>query len=329
FPLSAPPADAWQPFLQPSPAESGREYSLYRLPDETVLRQAEAAAFSSPNSLGVKVNNDLIVSAYQILGTMVSGGKFQVLLGWQALRTLPPDADYTFLVQLQDNQGFVWAKADGNGYPPSEWQPGVRGLQLLVLRLPGDLPPQTYRLTAQVVDRRSGQALPTAAGESVILLGSLTGQLAQTPRIIDPATLPNPRSTVPGEGPGREIALRGYDIKNVSAHLGASLALTLHWQVLQPPSQNYRLEFFLANDQGQVVYRWPVLEPVNGEWPTSQWPANYWVQDRLSLPVEADAPLGQFTLRVAWIAEDTDPPQAVTLGESSTGFELGKVTFMR
>src|SRR6185295_18155034 len=148
----------------------------------------------------------------------VSGGKFQVLLGWQALRALPPDADYTFLVQLQDAQGYVWAEADGNGYPPVDWQPGVQGLQLLMLRLPGDLPPQIYHLTAQVVDRQHGQALPAATGEPVIPLASLSGQLARTPRLIDPARLPNPTSILPAAGPGREIALRGYNLKNVSAH---------------------------------------------------------------------------------------------------------------
>jgi hypothetical protein len=290
------------------------------------LQQAEAA-FSSPHSLGIEVNNDMILSAFQVLGTVVSGGKFQVLLGWQALRVLPPDADYTFLVQLQDNRSHIWAESDGNGYPPAYWQPGLQGLQLLVLRLPGDLPPRAYHLTVQIVDRRQGQALPTTTGESVIPLTSLTGQLAKTPRIIDPASLPNPTSTSPAEGPGGEIALRGYDVKNANVHRGEPLNLTLHWKVLQPPSHNYRLRFFLVNERVQVVYRWPALDPIDGEWPTGQWPTDYWVQDRLSLPVGADIPSGQFSLHVEWIAENTEQPQTILPEEAVTGFELGMVTF--
>jgi 4-amino-4-deoxy-L-arabinose transferase-like glycosyltransferase len=326
FPLSAPPAEAWQPFLQPSPAESGQEYTLYRLRNAVELRQAQLAAFAAPNNLGVNINNDLILSAYQVLGSVVSGGKFQVLLGWQALRALPPAADYTFLVQLQDKQGHLWAEADGNGYPPSDWQPGVQGLQLLVLRLPGDLPPRAYHLTAQVVDRHSGQALPTTTGETVITLGALAGQLAKTPRVIDPAKLPHPTSALPGEGPGQEIALRGYDVKNSIVHPGAALALTLHWQVLQPPQEDYHLDFFLVNDQMGIVYRWPLFEPINGEWPTRQWPADYWVQDRLDLPVGDDAPRGQFALRAAWVSGAGRLSQPVNPGESSTSFELERVT---
>jgi hypothetical protein len=328
FPASAPPADVWQPFLQPSAAESGREYTMYRLAEPISLHQAQAATFSTDNILKVNVNNNLILSAYQVLGAVVSGGKFQVLLGWQALRTLPPGTDYTFLVQLQDSQNHVWAEADGNGYPPSDWQPGVQGLQLLVLRLPGDLPPQTYHLTVQVIDRRSGQALPTTTGDVVIPLGSLSGQLAQTPRLIDPAKLPNPTQVIPATGPGRDITLRGYEVKNLTARPSEALALTLHWQVLQQPEQNYRLGFFLVNEadtSGEVVYHWPALEPINGEWPTSQWPANYWVQDRVSLPLGADAPFGQFKLRVAWVTEDTQPSWPVNPEGTFTSFDLGPI----
>lgn len=327
FPLSAPPAETWLPFLQSDPAQSGREYTLYRLRKVAELHQAQAAAFSTPHSLGVNINNDLMLSAYQVLGSVVSGGKFRVLLGWQALRTLPPNADYTFLVQLQDKEDRVWAAADGNGYPPSEWQPGVQGLQLLVLRLPGDLPPRAYHLTVQVVDRHSGQALPTSMGETVIPLGNLAGQLAKTPRLIDPAKLPNPISTASAEGPGQEIALRGYEVKNSTAHPGESLAVTLHWQVLQPP-QNYHLEFSLVNDGKETVYRWPAVEPINGEWPTQYWPAGYWVQDRLDLPLGEDAPVGQFILQGAWVSGASDSPQPANPGEIPGSFELGSVTIV-
>jgi hypothetical protein len=181
----------------------------------------------------------------------------------------------------------------------------VQGLQLLVLRLPGDLPPRTYHLTAQVVDRRSGQTLPAATGETVITLGALAGQLA------------HPTSALLGEGPGQELALRGYDLKNSAVQPGATLAVTLHWQVLQPPREDYALEFFLVDDQMKRVYRWPALEPINGEWPTHH---------RLDLVVGDDAPRGQFTLRVAWVSETGESSQPANPGESSASFELERVT---
>jgi hypothetical protein len=203
----------------------------------------------------------------------------------------------------------------------------VQGLQLLVLRLPGDLPQRTFHLTAQVVDRRTGQALPPSVGGTVITLDELAGQLAKTPRLIDPAKLPNPISPIPVAGPGQEIALRGYEVKNPTGHPGETLALTLYWQVLQPPP-DYHLEFFLVNDRGETVYRWPAVEPVNGEWPTQHWPAGYWVQDRLDLLLGADTPAGQFALRAVWVNWTSGSSRPANPDEISGGFDLGRVTIV-
>ena len=170
FPTSAPAAGLWTTFLRYSPAESGREYMIYRLPDESLQPHFE----QQMKPLGVNINNDLIISGYQILGQAASGGKFQVLVSWQALRTLPPGADYTFAVQLRDPQNRLWLETDGNGYSPADWQPGVQGLQLLTLRLPGDIPPGSFNLSLQVVDRRQGKVLPAADGQTTISLETIT-----------------------------------------------------------------------------------------------------------------------------------------------------------
>lgn len=178
FANSAPIHPLWQSFLQRSEAGSGQAYTLYHLADSSTLAQAWAQNFPSQNQLNFNVNNELLLVSYRVLGSVARGGKFQVLLGWQALRTLPPDTDYTFLVRLRDEDGQIWAEADGNGYRPGDWQPGVRGLQLLTVRLPADLPPDTFTLTVEIIDRRLKQALPTTTGDSVITLETLTAPLA-------------------------------------------------------------------------------------------------------------------------------------------------------
>jgi predicted membrane-bound mannosyltransferase len=174
FAASAPPAETWLTYLEAAPAESGRAYQVYHLPADSVGPQSPLDLLSTEKgSLGLNVNNDLILNGYHVLGSIASGGKFQVLLSWQALRRLPPDTDYTFLVRLRDDQEQLWTRADGNGYSPADWQPGVQALQLLTLRLPGDLPAHVYHLTLEVVDRHSGQALPTGSGETIIPLATL------------------------------------------------------------------------------------------------------------------------------------------------------------
>jgi hypothetical protein len=64
-----------------------------------------------------------------------------------------------------------------------------------------------------------------------------------------------------------------------------------------------------------------LLEPVNGEWPTGQWPAHYWVQDKLSLPIGAKIPAGAFKLQVAWVT----PQQLTSSLLLPEGFELGDI----
>jgi hypothetical protein len=314
FLASAPPPDAWQPFLQPVPAQSGHDYTLYHLPDAAAWSQTLAATFPTENQLGININNDLKVLAYRLVGQVVSGGKFTLLLAWQALRALPPGTDYTFVVCLKDSQDFIWAEADGLGYTSDHWQPGVTGLQRLTLRLPGDLPPQIYHLTLELVDRHTSQPLPAATGQTSFPLTSLTAQLAPTPRQIDPEKLPNPLPTGPSVV---DLALRGYQVNRLTARPGESIPLTLHWQVLNRPQADYWLKFYLVNSANQPVHTWPVLAPVNGQWPTSQWPAGYWVQDRLRLPVDSHVPPGQFELHLAWVAHNALPnhrPATFNLG---------------
>lgn len=308
FADSAPAAEIWSAILAFDPGESGRAYRLYHLPPDFSPPQIGQTFFPAEESRpAININDDLILTDYRLLGSVVSGKQFQLLLGWQALRSLPPGTDYTFVGQLQDADGHVWVQADGNGYQPANWQPGVRGLQLLKFNLPGDLPPRRYRLSLELVDRRRGEALPTAAGESTIWLAELNGQLAETPRAIPEERLPNPGYwPYPSDRPA--LALRGHQLYQA----GESLTITLHWQTLRQPEQAYRYQFFLVSPQQEATYPWPPLEPVGGEWPTGQWPAGYWLQDKVTLPLAGLS--GQFTLRGTLLDETSRPGPAFELG---------------
>lgn len=302
FAASTPLPELWASLLQAYPAESGRDFTVYR-PVEP-LPPLEPTLFAPDTALDVTINDDLRLTHYRILGQITAGGKVRVLLGWQPLRPQPPGTDLTFLVQLRDRQGHLWAAADGNGYPPVAWQPGVQALQLVTLRLEGDLPPRQYQISVQVVNRATGQSLPTAAGETAIVLAAVAGNLTDNPADIDPARLPNPTPAgpLPGDPP---LALRGYRLNPPTVKPGDTLVVTLHWQVLQPPEREYRLQFYAAGpNESSPVYAWPQMDPIGGEWPTTQWPAAYWVQDQLDLPVPANFPAGRYRLWLRWLAPD-------------------------
>jgi len=296
FPASAPAPEPWAALLRPVPEESGPEYKLYRLPADLPARLAQL------QPVGVVINNELILTGYQVLQAVVTGRQFEVLLGWQALKALPPGTDYTLQVQMHDGRGQLWLQTDGLGFDPGDWQPGVVGLQLLTFRLPGDLPPLVYQLSARLVNRQTGQPLPASDGRSLIPLGIVTADLAGTPRPVNPDLIPN-FSELPEVEPAAGLALRGYHVDQLSPDVKVSL----HWQVLRRPAQNYRLQFELLADGDEVAYRWPPVEPLGGEWATSNWPAEYWVQNKLSLPVGPDVPAGEFALRGRWLNPNGQP----------------------
>ncbi len=300
FPNSAKAPELWTSLLQPSPDESGYEYTLYHLSAAAELARLQADAIP----VKVNVNDDLRLTGYLPLNEMVTGKTFKMVLIWQALRSLPPGTDYTFLVQLQDNRGHVWVQTDGNGYDPADWQPGIVGLQLLTFRLPGNLPPLKYHLLVRVVNRQTGRPLPASNGDTTVSLGAIVARLADTPRDVDPAQLPNPilqNEAAGGDGTG--LLLRGYDLNRRTVAAGDHLTISLHWQVGEQPEQNYRLQFTLEEEEGREVYRWPAMEPLGGEWSTKNWPPAYWVSDKLDLAIGAGVPTGSFTLRGWWVDE--------------------------
>lgn len=299
FPTSAPAADTWIDLLEPVADTSNREFSLYRLLPTEPLRQFQ----SNFNPLDVTVNDDLRLLGWKLIGDEpTGGGQFELLLSWQALRALPPGTDYTFLVRMRDSQGHLWLETDGNGYDPDDWQPGVLALQRLKFNLPGDVPPQSYQLAVSVVDRRLGQALPTSVENSEILMGAVIVHLPKQPRPVNPDRLPNPielNTDRPASTTG--LTLRGFNLSQRSARLDEDILATLHWQVLQQPTLNYQLQFFLIDQSGSERYRWPMLVPISGQWPTQQWPVDYWFQDKMTLPLTSQIPVGRFELYVTWV----------------------------
>ncbi|RMF02475.1 MAG: hypothetical protein D6768_08145, partial [Chloroflexi bacterium] len=317
FPASAPAPEQWQSLLAAAPQESGAEYTVYRLPAPESL----AALQNQLRPLDVTVSDELVVRGVQIQGDVMAGRKFQLLVFWQALRALPPGTDYTFLAQLRDSAGRVWAQTDGGGFDPVNWQPGLLGLQLLTFRLPGDVPPRPFDLVLQLVDRRSGQPRPTTGGGPDVLLGRVTAGLPDHPPTVDPARLPNPAPPNSTGGDGSGLQLRGYRLDGRQFSVGSPPGVNLYWQVQAQPRQDYRLQFYLTDDAGAVVYRWPPVAPQDGEWPTSGWPAGYWVRDQLDLPVDGNVPAGAFHLRGVWLAEDGSP--------LPPGFDLGPVNISR
>jgi hypothetical protein len=162
--------------------------------------------------------------------------------------------------------------------------------------------------------------LPVAGGQNEIFLGDVPIQLADTPRTVDTDRIPNLISPDPAIGERTGLLLRGHELSSHQLTESGELLLTLFWQVLHQPDQDLDLQLSLENEQGQVVFAWPGIEPIGGDWPTDAWPAGYWVRDKIILTVTPDVPKGRFTLRAQWLP--------LSAGKTDAGFSLGAITIL-
>jgi hypothetical protein len=96
-----------------------------------------------------------------------------------------------------------------------------------------------------------------------------------------------------------QIALLSVDIPQRELRPGGHLAVTLTWQSLTPIAENYTVFVQVLDENDRLVGQvdsWPV----QGTYPTSQWPVGEVVEDRYQVQLAAELPPGQYRLQVGW-----------------------------
>jgi 4-amino-4-deoxy-L-arabinose transferase-like glycosyltransferase len=309
FPRSAPPNTHWLDFLQLEVSED--EMSVYRLkpgvqlaldtPLDAVIEDSE-----TPSPEGI-----LQLLGYRLEGEAQAGDVLRLLLHWQPLRDVPGDPDYAFYAHLRDRRGHTWVQADASGYAVVDWQPQVQVLQWLELPLPADLPPLPYELVVGLEDRGAGQPLGTP-----LEIDTITPLVASPPPSPDEFTVPNPGDVTIGE----LFTLRGYSIAPRFLQPGGLPHVTLYWQVISAPDDDYALALWLVNQTGEQI---PLgdRESLDGDYPTSRWDAGQWVRDRFDLSLPPDLPSGLYQVFVGW----RDPSGAWLPDGDEVGITLGEI----
>jgi hypothetical protein len=78
---------------------------------------------------------------------------------------------------------------------------------------------------------------------------------------------------------------------------GQIVHVTLVWQAVQPLENDYTIFVHLLGPDGRVhgqVDMWPV----QGTYPTSEWPLNTPIADPYAVPLDPDAPSGSYQLEI-------------------------------
>jgi 4-amino-4-deoxy-L-arabinose transferase-like glycosyltransferase len=240
-----------------------------------------------------------------------------VTLCWQGSREM--DRDWSVFIHLFGWKGRKLGQADIYPTlglrPTSFWKPGDVYCDTydLPLKKEGHVP-VLARVEVGLYDYASAdmERLPPLSPIGEVMGHVVVGQIKVIPRRWPPYEPSHPA----GYSLGELATLVGYDLdKQVRA--GEELDCTLYWRVEQLVSANYTVFSHLLGPDGQL---WGQLDsqPLRGYYPTSAWGVGEVIRDEYDIPVQRDAPPGQYQLEVGMYLLDTGERLPVSEKDSPT-----------
>lgn len=120
-----------------------------------------------------------------------------------------------------------------------------------------------------------------------------------------------------------QLALVGLRLLDEATPAGRPLKLSLYWRTLGSLPADYRLALALKDDEGLI---WASADtwPLQGAYPTSQWPVGQLVRDDIDLDVPPGVPPGRYTLTLSVYPADHSGP-ALTVRDGQTGTLQGLI----
>ncbi len=267
---------------------------------EAVLGSVQVTASTYPPSLAAlqmeRALSQDFAGELRLVGSSGGDGLFRpgdtvaLSLFWQA-RTRPARA-YVVFVQLQDAAGKPWALTEtpdlGNGYTLDRLGPGQAVRAQYSLLIPATAPDGTYRLVAGLLDPLTRQRVPASQGDQVNLIKlALKGREHTT---VAPAMQHTVNARL-----GDVADLLGFDL--ASPATGRTVNITLYWRARQETSTSYKVFVHLL-DAKAAIWGQRDAEPGNGAAPTTSWIPGEIISDTYSIPVQPDAPPGEYDIEI-------------------------------
>lgn len=299
-------------------------FVAYRLRPEEV---AALRALQPEYQLSVSLQDRVELVGYELPATVEAGRDLRLPLYWRVSQPTRPDLLYAFFAHLVDTRGYIWAQADTIGYPVSSWIQGDLVIQWFDLSLPPDAPPLEYQVKMGLYDVLTGARLtPVAEGaplpDGVVTSVPFSGTKAETPPAIEELDIPRRRQA---DFDGK-LNLLGCDVNPLWVEAGGTMHVSLYWQALAKPETDYLISVSLTDDTGEV---WEELlrQPLDGDYPPTEWDAGQVIRDRFDLPIDASASAGKHRLwvRVYDPATETHLPIA---GSEEDRVRLAKVRIL-
>jgi hypothetical protein len=244
-----------------------------------------AAQPPEENILGIGTRIDApAMDGLRLLGASLAtpgvpqGAPLFFTLFWRADSALP-DQPVEIRMRGQQTIPLTTTAPVHNTYPFGEWPPGEVVADRYGLRVPVDAPPGDYVLQARV-----------GPGEWI---GAAQVRVEATTRTFDVPPIAHPLEVTFGD----QIDLLGYDLDRSEMRAGESVTLTLYWRARKTPDDDYTVFTHLLDASG-VQRGGRDNAPVSGTYNTSRWVAGEVIVDTYSIPLEANAPPGEYAIEV-------------------------------
>jgi hypothetical protein len=224
-------------------------------------------------------------------GPFPAGDALTFSLFWQALAGGNPP--YTVFAQLQDESGKPVALSETPPvYPSQRWTAGTLLRDPHQIPLPATLPAGTYRLAVGLL-RPDYSRLPVGREDQVVLASI---QTTQRPHNFSP---PSPQYALDVRF-GDLARLVGYDLRGgAGIHPGDSLTLVLYWQALETFDRSYSVFAHVVDAGGRIVGQRDQV-PGRGDFPTTSWIPGEYLADAYAIPIQPDAPSGDYWLEIGF-----------------------------
>ncbi|MCE7981004.1 MAG: hypothetical protein DYG89_07405 [Caldilinea sp. CFX5] len=220
------------------------------------------------------------------------GDQFQATLYLQSLAAMT--TNYNVLLRLvgQDgtelwrDEGWPWG-APTSGWPLREIRPDGH-----TVKVPATAAPGLYRFEVSFYDPATFAALPATVLNSTQPLNTTWREVA----LLQVGTPPEPALAPTTWQLGDNFALTSASLPTQLAP-GANLTFTLPWESLTRASTDYTVFVHVVNSEGVNVTQ-KDQQPLAGFAPTRLWEPGLHYQDDYQLPLPADLPPGEYSVRV-------------------------------
>ncbi len=269
----------------------GTEYALGTLQVTRPASPASPETLEIPRALQADLGDTVRLLGYGGLGeeTVRAGDTVSLSLFWQALRDIP--TNYSLRLQLRDAEGRLAASQllppAGDAFPTSQWRQGdvIRGRYDLLVDATASA--GRYQLVLNWVEADTGQPL----AEADIPLGQV--EVTQLERQFQVPSISTPLRADLGE----RIAFLGYDLGTPQVEPGGTVRLTLYWQARGQMKTSYTVFTHLLDERQRIRGQRDSL-PAEGARPTTGWLPGEVITDEYAIPVDPDAPPGEYVLEI-------------------------------